>query len=329
MSFDNINSSQEGRKANTALLIMFTVLSYGILFLGLVIPFAALVGIAAIAIPSTLLLLRERKKDAVICAVAGSLFLFFIDYLWAGLAITYILAVSFIYFKLKDEKGAPSKIIIYSSLVMMALLLIYFLAASVIGQTNLFREFLTYYRQNMDVLTQQSRQFGQLPGISEAQIEAMVSQSSQVLFYLPYIMPSLVAAMLFFTSMLNYYFSSFFLRKYNVFLKKMEKFQDWDLPWHFCIGIIVGLLLILIPGYDAASSMVLDVIGYNFLAAFILLYTVLGFSVLIAVFKKYKLNVLFRLIIFFLLFFMGLIVLMPVVGLADIWINFRKIKRKT
>jgi len=71
------------------------------------------------------------------------------------------------------------------------------------------------------------------------------------------------------------------------------------------------------------------VLGFNLVIIFGALYTVLGISVLWGIFIRFKLALVVRIIITaFLLFFFGIaLIVVPLIGLIDIWVNFRKLKR--
>ena len=330
MSFDNFNKNHEGKKANVFLLIFLTILAYAILFIGILMPFIAVVGLAMVAVPTTLLILTGRKRDGIICAAVGSLFLFFINYLFAIFLIAYIVAVSFLHLLHHKEERAPSKTILYSVLILIGVLLAYAIAVSLVNQENIYTGFLEGYRQSIDNIANEPlvARYAEIAAISQPQMESMIEQSKQLLLFIPYLLPSLIIVFLFLASLLNYYFSTVFLKRYGVFIKKIEDFSQWDFPWYYCWGVIAGLVFVLIPEFNANFDRILDITGFNLLVLFVFLYTVLGFSVLIGIFKKYKLSVIFRFIIFFILLFLGAIFLVPLLGLADIWINIRRLKRK-
>ena len=115
-----------------------------------------------------------------------------------------------------------------------------------------------------------------------------------------------------------------------------KPFIGWDLPWYYVWGMITGLILVLIPeigssigGDPAMIDQAADVIGFNLIIMFGALYTILGISVLWGIFARFKLSLLIKVIIiaFLLLFFMIALFIFPLLGLIDIWANFRKLKR--
>jgi uncharacterized protein YybS (DUF2232 family) len=330
MSFDNLNKNHEGKNTNIFLLIVLTVLSYGVFFAGMLLPLIAVIGLALVTIPTTLLILKGRNRDGIICAAVSSLFIFFINYALAVCFIVFLLAVSFLYRKFYRQEGAPAKIIWYAGLILTAIVLVYVLAVSLINQSNLYQDFLESYRQYINNVTEDPliQRYADIAAISESQINSMIEQSKQILLFIPFLLPSLLIVFIFLSSLLNYYFSTFFLKKQGVLLKKIEDFPNWDLPWYYCWGVIGGLVFVLIPDFNEVWDRIFDIAGFNLLILFISLYTVLGFSVIVGIFKKYKLNNIFRFIIFFILLFLGIIFLVPLLGLADIWINIRRLKRK-
>jgi hypothetical protein len=101
--------------------------------------------------------------------------------------------------------------------------------------------------------------------------------------------------------------------------------------------VILGLILVLIPeiggnidGSPALIDRAADVLGFNLIIIFGSLYAVLGISVLWGIFARFKLGLLIRVIIIAVLwFFFGIALLVfPLMGLIDIWANFRKLKRE-
>jgi len=94
--------------------------------------------------------------------------------------------------------------------------------------------------------------------------------------------------------------------------------------------------MILVPvigglGQEGRTALVslIDISGYNLIIIFGMLYMVLGISVMWGIFERFKMAFLFRvLIIVFLWFFFGFaLIIFPILGIIDIWANFRKLKR--
>lgn len=91
---------------------------------------------------------------------------------------------------------------------------------------------------------------------------------------------------------------------------------------------IAGLILVLIPNFNSGFDFYFDVVGANILIIFGLSYTVIGFAVLWGIFDNLKIAHLWRiLIIIAISFSMVLLIIIPIMGILDIWINFRKLER--
>jgi hypothetical protein len=75
---------------------------------------------------------------------------------------------------------------------------------------------------------------------------------------------------------------------------------------------------------------VLDIVGYNLIIIFGILYLALGISVLFGIFTRFKVGLVWKILIFASLwfFFAFAFIVFPLMGLIDIWANFRKLKRK-
>ena len=172
--------------------------------------------------------------------------------------------------------------------------------------------------------------------IDGAELDALISQTQSLLKFLPRILPGILAVSFAVISTLNYMVSSNIYKKNRIEVMPFKPFTGWDLPWYYVWGAIAGLILVLIPeigspngGDPAMIDQAADAIGFNLIIIFGALYTILGISVLWGIFARLKLSPLIKVIIiaFLLLFFMIALFIFPLLGLIDIWANFRKLKR--
>ncbi|MHB1276304.1 MAG: DUF2232 domain-containing protein, partial [Candidatus Humimicrobiaceae bacterium] len=140
--------------------------------------------------------------------------------------------------------------------------------------------------------------------------------------------PGLLLVYIFLGSLINYYWCVSIFKKRGLVLRSMPLFKVWDAPWYLVSGLIIGLVFIVVPHFNQVYDFAFDAAGINLLIMFGLLYTVLGFSVLWSMFDKLHTSTLWRvLIILMLSFFLILIIVIPIMGIIDVWANFRKLER--
>jgi uncharacterized protein YybS (DUF2232 family) len=326
MSFENPNNIKK-KRANLAVLIMFTVAAT---LVTVFVPFISFAGFAFLAVPTTLLFISKRYRDALICAVAGVLLLFIFNYVIALVVLIIVAAVCFDYrYIIKSSKSATFTIftlfgIFFSSVVL------FFLIDSAISQQNSFTALLSGYNDYIANLQEdpllKSYQVGSLIGSS--QIENVIKQTQELLSFVPKIMPGILFVFFSSVAVLNYYFSQLFFKRFDVEIEPLPEFKQWDLSWYWCWGVIAGIALVIIPSFNGSFDSLIDIIGFNLIIVFGYLYMVLGAAALWGWLERVKVSPNIRIVILVALFVLfGFFIILPVFGLIDIWANFRKLKR--
>lgn len=329
MPFENINNINQPR-SNLLKLILFTVLAYGVLIIVAFIPFIGILGLSLISVPSIKLMLEGRKWESMICALIGSSLLFFIDWTLPVFFTVLVIGTAYIYLYCFNKNKSPFQTIIINSLWFACLIILYVLAVSLARQENMIVSFMNNYRNVINNFPNDPliKQYMQLMAISDTQFKTLYEQSKNIFIMLPYLVPSLLLMYIFIGSLINYYWCISIFKKSGIILKSIPQFKTWDLPWFYVSGIIIGLIFIIIPHFNPAYDFVFDAMGINCLIIFGLFYTVLGFSVLWGMFDKFNISLMWRvLIILAISFFLILIIIIPVMGVLDVWINFRKLER--
>jgi len=328
MSFDNLNNTK-AKKLNLVILTLITTIS--LVFI-VYMPFFGIIGLALIPVPATLLVLRGRIRDGIICAVISCIILLLLDYILAPIAIILIVAVSFIYRRFIGKN--KSKIFIVTSVfsVFCGAVLLYVVLASVVSRINFIGEILKNYNVYVDQIADDRLVLGyaDLLSIEQSQLDSIIQQTQDILRFFPYVVPGFLIVSFVMASVINYIASSKMLKKYNVDIEPFLSFKEWDLPWYYCWGAIIGLVLVLIPSTGSNIDLIIDIAGFNLLVVFGLLYLVLGISVLWGIFERFKVSIILRIIILVIVgLFIGFtIFILPFLGLIDIWVNFRKLKRE-
>jgi uncharacterized protein YybS (DUF2232 family) len=326
--FENLNNENEDiKKANLLLMIFFTLTALAAMIF---VPFAGFAGLAFIPVPATLLFLSNRYRDAIICAITGLLILFVFNYVLAIMLLVMIcaVAINYKYIINRNKKLSYSLPTIFALFVIA--LLLFLIIDSVILKLNVVKEMLTTYNRYVDNLNQDPllKDYQSLFFSDSAQLNEVMSQTQGFLKYVPALVPGFAVVFFGLSAVLNYCFSFVFLKKHNIKLESMPPFKDWDLSWNYCWGFIAGIIFLIIPKFNPVYDGIIDAIGYNLIIVFGLLYMILGTAVLWGLLDRFNVRVSVRVIIIvatFLLFGFG--VVLPLVGLIDIWVNFRKLGR--
>lgn len=327
-NFDNINVNMP--KSNLFKLILYTILAFVIFALSIFVPFLGILGLALISIPSIKLMLEGRIWESIICALIGSSFLFFIDWILPLFFSILIIGMSFIYLFCFKKNKNPFLVVILNGILFIILIAIFLIILSIIKRQNILISFMNYYKETINTFPNSPfiKQYMQLMSINETQFNALYEQTKNILLFLPYVIPGLLLVYVFLSSIINYYWSLLIFKKDKIILRGLPLFQTWDLPWGFVSGIILGLILIMIPHFNKYYNFIFNVVGINLLIIFGLIYSILGFSVLWGIFDKFHVLILWRILIIILIsFFPILIILIPVIGIIDVWANFRKLER--
>ncbi|MEE8324753.1 MAG: DUF2232 domain-containing protein [Candidatus Humimicrobiaceae bacterium] len=335
MSFDNLNRIKT-KKLNLGLLILFTFLA---LVFSFFVPGIGLLGVALLPVPSVLLMIMGRIRDGIICATIACLVILAVNYILAPVAIILIVSVAFIYRWAVENNKDYWQVIGAVFFTFFAAIMLYIILFSAFYRVNFFSEALGVYNEYVDNLMDDSfvDAYSSLMVLDRSQMSEVIAQTQGMLRFIPKILPGILVASFGIVSVLNHVFSVKIFKRYQIELKPMVPFIRWDLPWYYVWGIIIGLVLVLVPemgssidGGSLTVNTVADIIGYNLIIIFGLLYLLLGISVLFGIFARFKMGIIWKVLIFASLwfFFALALIVFPLLGLIDIWANFRKIKRK-
>ncbi len=334
MPFDNL-SGIKTKKYNLGLFILLTFLA---LVGTMIIPVLGLLGAALLPIPTSLLIIGGRVRSGVICTVISCLVIFFFSYILSPVMMFVIITTAFVHRDAIEKKLPAWKTISTVFLVFAGAVLLYLLLYVIFFGVGSIKEISSNYNSYIDGMADDPifLVYTELLMIEVPELDAVISQTQALLRFLPKIIPGILAVSFALISTTNYLISSNVYKRNQIEIRSVRSFMTWDFPWYYVWGIIVGLVLILIPemgsSVDGSSAFIdttIDVLGFNLVIIFGALYTVLGISVLWGIFIRFKLALVVRIIITaFLLFFFGIaLIVVPLIGLIDIWVNFRKLKR--
>jgi uncharacterized protein YybS (DUF2232 family) len=326
MSFDNLENTGT-RKANLAVLIFFTFLA---LMVSYFFPFVGFVSLAMLPIPCILLLLSGRKRDSIICAVAGVILLFLFNYALAAVIILAIIAISFDY-KYFFNKNRKILIIIFSIfMIFVGAAILYILVEYLAVGNSLISEVSKVYNGYINNLPNDPlvKTYQGLFSVEAGQFSTVLKQVQSFLRFFPKLLPGIFCVFFGAASLINYIASTTILGRYDIKLNVLPKFKEWDISWYWCWGIILGIILVIIPQMNFQYDVLIDVTGYNLIIIFGSLYLVLGASTLWGIFERFNLTAFRRYFILFIIILTpGFILFLPVIGLLDVWANLRKLNR--
>jgi len=326
MSFDNLENIGT-RKANLAVLIFFTFLALMVTYF---LPFIGFISLAMLPVPCILLLLSGRKRDWLICAVAGVILLFLFNYALAAIILVAIIAISFDY-KYFFNKGRKILLIVFSIfLIFTGAAILYVLIESLAVGNNLISEVSKVYNGYINNLPNDPivKTYQGLLSAEAGQFSAVLKQTQSFLRFFPKLIPGIFCVFFGAASLINYIASTNILGRYDIKLNVLPKFKEWDISWYWCWGIILAIILVIIPQVNSRYDILIDVTGYNLIIVFGSLYLVLGASTLWGIFERFKLTTFWRYFILFVIILIpGFILFLPVIGLVDIWANLRKLNR--
>ena len=330
LPFENINNFNQP-KSNLFEMLLFSVLAFLVLAISIFIPFIGIIGLALITMPSIRMMLEGRVWESILCSIAGSSVLFFFDVKIPFMFMALLIAVSFAFRYCFVKNKGPFQTIALSGTLFIVFLLIYVVCISVFLDPNFISGFLSRYKEAIVNLPEDPivREYMKTMAITPEQMQSTLSQAEGFLNMIPYLIPSLVIFYVFLSSFISYYWSMVIFRKNGIVLRGIPLFKTWDMQWYFIFGFIIGLILVLIPNFDVRFDFIFDAVGINLLIIFGLIYTVTGFAVLWGIFDNFKMAYLWRiLIIIAISFFIVLLIIIPIIGILDIWINFRKLERR-
>jgi len=328
MSFDNL-SGIKGKKYNLGILILLTFLA---LLFSMFIPVLGILGAAIMPLPSSLLIVRGRIRDGFICAAVSSIVMLLMGYIMPPVVMAIIIAVAFIHRYAIEKEWQPARTIVVVFAVFIAAIVVYLLLYRVVYGPGLFSEWSSEYNAFVEGLSEDAvlSGYASLMGASKTEMKQVIVQMQPALEFMPKLLPGIMVVSLAVISIVNFLASSKIYRSDRVDMIPMKPFKAWDLPWHFVWGFMVGLALILVPelGSPAIIDSTVDIVGFNLLIIFGTLYAVLGFSVMWGIFVRYKVALFLRIMILAILVLFPLaVIFIPFLGIADIWVNFRKLER--
>lgn len=300
-----------------------------IALVGTFLPFINIFSFLIIAVPIIIVIIRNNLTTGVISSIvatllvavlAGPLIAFFFYLQFMPLAITYG-------YLLKNKYSA-GKILAIGTFVAVISSILIMLFSMAISQMDLEQQkqalFETVDRtigiyEDHGVLEQFEQQ-----GVNKEELRTMLTD--MVSFFIK-VFPAIFIIGSVFTAGTHFIMARIILRRFGHEVPHIPPFSQWHLPWYVVWGLIAGWAGFLVG--DIYGQEVLRVLGQNILITYGVILFILGLSVVAFYFKKLKLSGLTRMLIIltFLLFLNGFIFVTIFIGMFDLVLDHRHLKR--
>ena len=327
MSFDNLRNNASPKNANLFFMILLTAAASVITVF---IPLVSFASLAFIPVPAAILLLLNRTRDSLICAIAGMLFLFIFNYILAIVFTIIIIAIAFNYKYMLVKKWTLAFSIGSVFLIMLSTILLFFIANTALRQQNFFNELSSAYNVYVNNLPEDPfiKNYQNFFSMGSTQFDELIAQMQSILRFIPKLLPGVLITYFSMVTIFNYIFSFLILKKFSVNLKPLPDFKKWDIQWYWCWGVIAGIIMVIIPPFGSRLGSIINVLGYNIIIIFGFLYLVLGTAALWGLLDRFNVKNSIKFTVMAVIYlFPGFLIFIPFFGLIDIWANFRKLKR--
>jgi uncharacterized protein YybS (DUF2232 family) len=141
--------------------------------------------------------------------------------------------------------------------------------------------------------------------------------------YFLFCLPAWIVSGSLFAGFLAYYLVSAIGSRITSRIGAPTPFWKWIIPDYLIFGLILGGMVKLLSPENTWMEMV----GDNLLVVFVFIYTFAGLTITSFYFRKWRFPVIARLLTYALLFELTFNAVCVLLGVADIWLDFRKLKK--
>lgn len=231
------------------------------------------------------------------------------------------LPMGFILFRSADKGDTPSRAGLQCVIALGATWAVFWMLYGAIYQVDFYKELLTSLDKGLDATYSTYIDSVNLPPDAREEIGKAFERLRHII---PKIFPALLVTALVSAAWLNIIIGHGLLKKKDPLLSPWKDFKDWRLPEPLVWGVILGGVLLFLPGEE------LNIFGLNILMVLGNIYMFQGLAVLSSIFVKWSVPHPFRYFVYMLIVIQAYgIILLALVGLADVWADFRKTHQGT
>lgn len=227
-----------------------------------------------------------------------------------ALALTYMI----------NKKYKPDKIIIAGTIISIVASVIVILIIGYITDINFMNQLETISSEILDANTEIIRNMN----LAENEVSEIIDIMNQSINYTLLALPSMLIIFSLFVTYINYWVSVAILKRLGHTVIQIPKFKNFRLPENIIWGTTVIFICIAFIRY--LKFFYYDTIFLNVVILSIFIFFIQGFSVIIYLMDKVKLNKILKgILIFLIIIYVPMSLLIALIGVFDAIFNFRKI----
>jgi len=229
-----------------------------------------------------------------------------------------LVPIGFVFFRAAQDKLSPVRTCLQGILLLGTACVLIWGLTGLLSHVNPYSTLVLTLSQGLEV---QSQMFAaaDLPAETLRELQFAVKELQALL---PAILPAIVMSGILYTVWMNLALGNWLLRKKDPALIPWQEFNRWQLPDNLVWGVIIAGLALLFPAAP------LKAVGLNMLIILWALYVLQGLAVLIFLLNRWSTPTIIQGIIYALIIMQGYGILLSIVGLIDVWVDFRKLNKK-
>lgn len=317
----NRSSLTETHKLAEAGMLAIVILIVALLAIYL--PLLWFLSILILPIPVLVISKRSGIRYAVLACLVATLLIGLLSNFVEAASLFPILFLGAAQEVALRKKIPASQMVFLSAVAILICLLLVFLLGYFLLGINLIAEQTKMIKESLHL----QEDFYQNLGYRQTGEELQVLEKG--LKFLPYIMPASLSLFCLIMGLVNFWLTSRILRKLGFEVPHLPEFSQWQWPWYFAWGYILGLVGFLFPKYFGSYADSIYYLSFGLLIIFGALFFVQGVSIAVFYFRKMKLAWFYRvLIVLLLVLFPFLAQALSWVGLLDTWFNYRRLPQQ-
>ena len=231
-----------------------------------------------------------------------------------------LVPLGFVFFQSARNHETPVRAGFNGVVILGLLWLTFWTIFGITQQTNPYKDLLVTMDQGITGAFAIYRETANLPAENTPHIEAAFEQLRIIV---PKILPALLITGILGTVWMNLALGNWLLKKRGLKLAPWRDFSEWQLPDNLVWGVIGSAFALIF------FTEPLNIIGLNVLLIWGALYAIQGLAILVSLLAKWAVPAPFRTLIYILLVIQSYgIVLLIIVGVADVWSDFRHLNKK-